>query len=98
MSRTIWATCRNCDTAQECERDEDGAPDMETTVCHDDACTRRLCAHCPQFSCTSCGLSHCTSHRVRIGAEELCSVCVRAYIEDAAVEYAETMEPVEVSA
>lgn len=85
--------CGNCRTIQTVERDSDGAA-IETTPCSDDTCTARLCEFCPQFACTSCGLAHCTSHRVRIGAEEFCSVCIRAYVEDAVAEYAELVEDV----
>lgn len=91
-SYTADIECGSCGTIHLCiERDADGAT-LETTGCHQDDCTARLCEACPQFECSSCGLPHCTSHRVRIGAEEFCGVCVRAFVEDAVAEYQELVE------
>ncbi len=96
-SRTADIECCSCGTIQTVERDSDGAA-IDQTPCSDDSCTRRLCDFCSKFECSSCGLAHCTSHRVRIADLELCSVCVRAYVEDAVAECAEVIELAEVAA
>lgn len=91
--KTADVECLSCGTIQTVERDEDGAA-IDQSPCHDDSCTRRLCEHCPQFSCTSCGLAHCTSHRVRIGTEAFCATCTRLYAAEAVAEYRELVEEV----
>jgi len=65
------ATCPQCLTLFEnlpIESDEDGEyVEIDTEPCHDDKCTTRLCACCPQFTCACCGLTFCMQH---IGREE----------------------------
>ena len=73
--QTVEACCPHCETWQRVDRDEDGAPDLDTTPCNADDCRVRLCPHCPQFVCAGCGLTCCLSHRIEIGAEEFCPVC-----------------------
>ena len=71
--KTVSLTCSECSTLHtDCpvETDEDGPyAEIETTPCHDDNCTRKLCSCCPQFVCDCCGLTFCleASH---IGHEE----------------------------
>ncbi len=83
---TADVECLNCSTIHTVERDTDGAH-LDQVPCHMDECTRHLCEWCPQFECTSCGLSHCSLHRVRIGAEEFCSTCILGYVDSAVAEY-----------
>jgi len=70
--KTVDLECRNCCTLHtvEVEYDEEGGhAEIERTPCHDDECTSKLCACCPQFTCECCGLTFCleASH---IGLEE----------------------------
>ena len=86
--------CKNCGTEHEHvliewegagDRDAEyltGHAEIDTVPCQDDGCSAKLCTSCPQFQCDLCGLSFCADHRIRIGAEELCGVCVKQLIAD----------------
>lgn len=81
-------TCPHCQTTQrvEVERDDEGNgyAMLETTPCHADDCTRKLCANCPQFVCDCCGLTHCLEHRSMIGGLAYCPVGAAEYWREAA--------------
>lgn len=72
--------CPNCSTYHTnvpVERDDCGiSAHLETTPCHADDCTVRLCASCPQFTCDGCSLSHCEKHAVDLSGMKLCPVCM----------------------
>lgn len=77
------ATCPHCNTLLEdlpVESDEDGGyVEIDTEPCHDDECSARLCACCPQFTCACCGLTFCMQH---IGREEdLECACVQTDVD-----------------
>lgn len=89
---TADVECLGCRNTQTVELDSRGEPDIDTVPCADDSCLARLCEHCDMFVCDHCHLPHCTSHRVRVGEDELCAVCTRGYVADAIAEFAEIGE------
>ena len=62
--------CRNCGSVfHHCDRDEDGRPYIETTLCNLPGCEVRLCgATCQElsFECDSCASRFCNAHLVLI--------------------------------
>jgi hypothetical protein len=73
------ATCTTClTTFRNVDRDEDGAPYIETTRCTHPGCETRLCkAGCEHlsFKCDSCNHLVCESHGLTFGGERLCVTC-----------------------
>jgi hypothetical protein len=52
-------------TCPHCSYEFDWLPpdvEVETTPCHDQECTKRLCPYCDRFICECCGLAFCMEH------------------------------------
>ena len=88
----IDTECPNCQTWQNCERDEDGDPDLETQPCHADDCRKHLCKNCPQFECEGCHLAHCEDHKRTIEGIDLCPICARGAIEEMVSDFRATYQ------
>jgi len=88
--KTIDLECRNCCTLHtvEVEYDEDGGyAEIERIPCHDDECTRKLCACCPQFTCECCGLTFCLqADHIGLEEEPECT-CVQTDVDQVDARY-----------
>lgn len=75
----MTATCKVCDTRfTNVDRDDDGAPYLETTRCAHPGCEVYLCAAgCEHlsFACDGCGARVCESHGLHFAYERLCISC-----------------------
>jgi hypothetical protein len=88
-------TCPTCDARYNCDRDEDGAPELPGQRCADPTCPAWLCPNCLEhhsFHCDGCGERFCSDHAVQIpdGTPRPLKCCVAC----AAVLALEEPEPV----
>lgn len=81
----MTATCTNCDsTFRKVDRNEDGSPAIENTLCGHLGCEvylcRACCEHC-SFTCEGCARRFCSEHQVTIDELALCLECALEVVE-----------------
>ena len=81
----MTVTCTHCDTTfYHVDRDEDGAPYIESVRCAHPGCEVYLCkAGCEHlsFTCDGCGLRFCESHGLSFAGLHLCVGCAAEGLE-----------------